>query len=277
MRHNAIKSTEGGEKQLDLGLKGKVALVCASSHGLGFATAHRLALEGAAVVVCGRDAKAVDTARQRIAGDGGKALGIPVNLSDAGERVRLVKETEAGLGPIDICVLNTGGPPVGTFDTLTLNQWREAYGSLVETVVHLSQLVLPGMVAKKWGRVLAVTSFVTREPANLMVLSNSLRASVNGLMRTLANEYGPHGITVNSILPGYILTDRMQKVVRAQAEARGLPPDQALDPIANTAALRRVGRPEEFGNLAAFLVSEAASYVTGTAVTIDGGLSRGVY
>ena len=262
---------------MDLGLNGKVALVCASSHGLGFATAHRLAREGASVVVCGRDAMAVDAARQRIEADGGKVLGIPVNLSDAAERVRLVKEIEAGLGPIDICVLNTGGPPVGTFETLTLDQWRDAYDLLVHSVVHLAQLVLPGMAERKWGRVLAVTSFVAREPANLMVLSNSLRASVNGLMRTLANEYGPHGVTVNSILPGYILTDRMQKVVRAQAEARGLPPDQALDPIANNAALRRVGQPDEFGNLAAFLVSEAASYVTGTAITIDGGLSRGVY
>jgi 3-oxoacyl-[acyl-carrier protein] reductase len=266
-----------GEGTLDLGLNGKVALVCASSHGLGFATAHRLAREGASVVVCGRDAMAVDAARQRIEADGGKVLGIPVNLSDAAERVRLVKEIEAGLGPIDICVLNTGGPPVGTFETLTLDQWRDAYDLLVQSVVHLAQLVLPGMAERKWGRVLAVTSFVAREPANLMVLSNSLRASVNGLMRTLANEYGPHGVTVNSILPGYILTDRMQKVVRAQAEARGLPPDQALDPIANNAALRRVGQPDEFGNLAAFLVSEAASYVTGTAITIDGGLSRGVY
>ncbi len=262
---------------MDLGLKGKVALVCASSHGLGFATAHRLALEGASVTVCGREAAAVEAARDKIAADGGKVLGLSVNLSDAADRARLVKETEAALGPIDICVLNTGGPPVGVFESLTLDQWQGAYELLIQPVVHLAQLVLPGMAARKWGRLLAVTSFVAREPASLMALSNSLRASVNGLMRTLANEYGPHGITVNSILPGYILTDRMRKVARAQAEARGLPPDQALDPIASNVALRRIGDPEEFGNLAAFLVSDAASYVTGQAITIDGGLSKGVY
>jgi len=262
---------------MDLGVKGKVALVCASSHGLGFATASRLAREGAAVVVCGRDAGSVEAARAEIAGTGGKAIGIPVDLYSADDRVRLIHETEAALGPIDIAVLNTGGPPTGTFESITLEQWQDAYKSLVETVVHLSQLVLPGMVQKKWGRVLAVTSFVARQPADLMALSNSLRSSVIGVMRTLANEYGPHGITVNSILPGYILTDRMRKVARAQAEAKGQPADQAFDRIAANVPLGRLGDPEEFGNLAAFLVSDAVSYVTGQAITIDGGLSKGVY
>jgi len=262
---------------MDLGVKGKVALVCASSHGLGFATASRLAREGAAVVVCGRDAGSVEAARAEIAGAGGKAVGIPVDLYSADDRIRLVREATAALGPIDIAVLNTGGPPTGTFESITLEQWQDAYRSLVETVVHLSQLVLPGMVQKKWGRVLAVTSFVARQPADLMALSNSLRSSVIGVMRTLANEYGPHGITVNSILPGYILTDRMRKVARAQADAKGQPADQAFDRIAANVPLGRLGDPEEFGNLAAFLVSDAASYVTGQAITIDGGLSKGVY
>jgi 3-oxoacyl-[acyl-carrier protein] reductase len=262
---------------MDLGVKGKVALVCASSHGLGFATASRLAREGASVVICGRDADAVESARSHIEAEGGRAIGVAVNLNDAQDRVRLVREAQSALGPIDIAVLNTGGPPTGPFASIGLDQWQDAYKSLVETVVHLSQLVLPGMVEKKWGRVLAVTSFVARQPADLMALSNSLRASVIGLMRTLANEYGPHGITVNSILPGYILTDRMRKVARAQAEAKGLPADQAFDRIAANVPLGRLGDPHEFGNLAAFLVSEAASYVTGTAITIDGGLSKGVY
>jgi 3-oxoacyl-[acyl-carrier protein] reductase len=187
-----------------------VALVCASSHGLGFATASRLAREGASVVICGRDADAVESARSHIEAEGGRAIGVAVNLNDAQDRIRLVREAQSALGPIDIAVLNTGGPPTGTFANIGLDQWQDAYKSLVETVVHLSQLVLPGMVEKKWGRVLAVTSFVARQPADLMALSNSLRASVIGVMRTLANEYGPHGITVNSILPGYILTDRMR-------------------------------------------------------------------
>ena len=267
---------------MDLGVAGKTALVCASSQGLGFATARRLALEGASVVVCGRHQDSVDAATRAIAADcgkigGGKVLGLAVDLGDLEARIQLIRAIEDRLGGIDIAVLNTGGPPTGTFESIGLEQWREAYKSLVETVVHLSQLVLPGMASRKWGRVLAVTSFVARQPADLMVLSNSLRASVIGLMRSLANEYGPHGVTVNSILPGYILTDRMRKVAHSQAEARGVPADQAFDRIAVNAALRRIGDPDEFANVAAFLVSQAASYVTGTAITVDGGLSKGVY
>jgi 3-oxoacyl-[acyl-carrier protein] reductase len=259
---------------MDLGVNGKVALVCASSHGLGFATASRLAREGASVVITGRDADAVAAATREI---GSQAIGIPVDLGKSDDRQRLVQEVNAKLGTIDIAVLNTGGPPTGTFQNLTLDQWQGAYLSLVEPVVHLSQLVLPGMVEKKWGRILAVTSFVARQPADLMALSNSLRASVIGAMRTISNEYGAHNITVNSILPGYILTDRMRKVARAQVEAKGQPADGAFDAIAANISLGRLGRPEEFGDLAAFLVSEVASYVTGQAITIDGGLSKGVY
>ncbi len=262
---------------MDLGLKGKRALVCASSHGLGFATAHRLALEGAAVVVCGRSAETVEAARARIAADGGHAVGIAADLGERAERERLVRETEQALGGIDVALLNTGGPPVGLFETLTLDQWQAAYNTLVETVVHLAQLVLPGMATRKWGRVLAVTSFVARQPADLMALSNSLRAAVVGLMRTLANEYGSHGVTLNSILPGYILTDRMRKVAHAQAVAKGVPPDQAFDSVAVNVPLKRLGEPAEFANVAAFLLSEAASYVNGTTVTVDGGLAKGMY
>jgi 3-oxoacyl-[acyl-carrier protein] reductase len=155
---------------MELGLRGKRALVCASSQGLGFATAHRLAREGALVVICGRHADSVEAARSRIAADGGAAIGVAADLGLREDRVRLVREAEAALGGIDIAVLNTGGPPTGTFASLTLEQWQEAYTNLVETVVHLSQLVLPGMATRKWGRVLAVTSFVAREPADLMAL-----------------------------------------------------------------------------------------------------------
>ncbi len=259
---------------MDLGVKGKVALVCASSHGLGFATAARLAREGASVVVTGRDADAVGAAVKEI---GGNTLGIPVDLGKPEERQRLVAETQSKFGAIEIALMNTGGPPTGVFESLSIEQWQSAFHSLIAPVVHLSQLILPGMVAKKWGRILAVTSFVARQPADLMSLSNSLRSAVNGVTKTLANEYGRHGITVNSILPGYILTDRMRKVAKSQAEAKGLPADGAFDAIAANIPLGRLGNPEEFGDLAAFLLSDLASYVTGQAITIDGGLSKGVY
>ena len=262
---------------MDLGLNGKVALVCASSHGLGFATARKLAREGASVAICGRHAGSVEDARRRIADEGGRVLGLSVDLRDADERETLVRSVEEALGRIDIAILNTGGPPAGRFEDLSLDQWQTAYTTLVETAVHLSRLVLPGMVSGQWGRILAVTSFVARQPTELMALSNSLRAAVIGLMRTLANEYGPRGITANSILPGYILTDRMRNIAATQAASAGVPAESAFDRIAAQTALRRLGDPEEFANLAAFLVSDAASYVTGAAVTIDGGLAKGVY
>lgn len=259
---------------MDLGVKGKVALVCASSHGLGFATASRLAREGASVVITGRDAEAVAAAVKDI---GGNTLGIPVDLGKSDERQRLVAETQAKFGAIEIALMNTGGPPTGIFESLSVEQWQGAFHGLVEPVVHLAQLILPGMVEKKWGRILAVTSFVARQPADLMSLSNSLRSAVNGVAKTLANEYGAHNITVNSILPGYILTDRMRKVAKSQAEAKGLPADMAFETIAANIPLGRLGNPEEFGDLAAFLLSDRASYITGQAITIDGGLSKGVY
>lgn len=262
---------------MDLGVTGKRALICASSHGLGFATAHRLAMEGARVVVCGRGADTVEAARVRIAAEGGEAIGIVADLGDRAGRESLVAEVTRALGGIDMLLLNTGGPPMASVAALTLDQWQRAYETLVESVVHLSQLVLPGMAERKWGRVLAVTSFVTREPAGLMGLSNSLRAAVNGLMKTLASEYGPHGVTVNAILPGYILTDRLRSFAQTQAQAKGLPADRAFDSIAANVPLGRLGEPVEFGKVAAFLLSDAASYVTGTTITVDGGLARGVH
>ena len=173
---------------MDLEINGKVALVCASSHGLGFATASRLAREGASVVVCGRDPVAVAAAHSEIAGRGSMVLGFAVNLTDADSRVKLTRDFETALGTIDVAVLNTGGSPVGKCEGQTLDQWRDAYGNLLEPVTHLSQLARPGMATKKWGHVLAVASYVAREPAELMGPSNSLRAWVIWLKPTLANE-----------------------------------------------------------------------------------------
>jgi 3-oxoacyl-[acyl-carrier protein] reductase len=143
--------------------------------------------------------------------------------------------------------------------------------------VHLSQLALPGMVDRGWGRILAITSFVARQPADQLVLSNSLRASVNGLMRSIANEYGSSGVTANSLLPGYILTERMDRVAQAQADQAGRTEEQGLADLCRTVPVGRIGKPRELANVAAFLVSEAASYVTGAAITVDGGLVRTVF
>lgn len=259
---------------MDLGLNQRTALVCGSSKGLGFAIARTLAREGASVALCGRHEEELTRAVDTITREGGTARGFVADLSQHRDRVALVESCTAVLGRLDIAVLNTGGPQTGDFASLGLDAWDDAYRKLVESAVHLAQLVVPGMVAHRWGRLIAITSFVTRQPTNQLVLSNSLRASVNGLMRSLATEYGQFGITANSVLPGYISTERMDKVVQAQTAASGrnvLADLQAQIPVG------RVGTPDELANVVTFLASDAAAYVTGAAITVDGGLVRTVF
>jgi 3-oxoacyl-[acyl-carrier protein] reductase len=266
-----------GGRHMDLGLTGKVALVCASTQGLGFEIARTLAEEGASVVICGRDRDRVDAAIAGIAGTGGAAAGIAADLTTAQGRQAVIEKAIMAFSGLDIAILNGGGPPPGRFENFDLSNWENAYRQLVESSVHLSQLALPGMVDRGWGRILAITSFVARQPADQLVLSNSLRASVNGLMRSIANEYGSSGVTANSLLPGYILTERMDRVAQAQADQAGRTEEQGLADLCRTVPVGRIGKPRELANVAAFLVSEAASYVTGAAITVDGGLVRTVF
>jgi 3-oxoacyl-[acyl-carrier protein] reductase len=259
---------------MDLGLTGKHALVCGSSKGLGFEIARTLAREGAVVALCGRHEGELTASVAKITAEGGNARGFVTDLSLRGDRVRLVQSCRDAFGRLDIAVLNTGGPPTGDFASLALGAWDEAYRKLVESTVHLAQLVLPGMVEHRWGRLVAITSFATRQPANQLILSNSLRASVNGLMRSLANEYGKFGITANSVLPGYIRTERMENVVSAQAASSGR--DVRADLHAQI-PLGRLGTPDELAKVVTFLTSEAAAYVTGAAITVDGGLVKTVF
>ncbi|MDB5364376.1 MAG: 3-oxoacyl-ACP reductase [Rhodospirillales bacterium] len=259
---------------MDFGLNGKTALVCGSSKGLGFAIARQLAREGASVALCGRSTDDLTRAVDTITAEGGKARGFTADLSQHKDRTELVQSCITVMGRLDIAVLNTGGPPTGTFASLDLAAWEDGYRKLVESVVHLAQLVLPGMAERRWGRLVAITSFVTRQPTNQLLLSNSLRASVNGLMRSLANEYGPSGITANSVLPGYIGTERMENVVRAQAASSGR---DVLSDLLTQIPLGRIGTPEELANVVTFLASEAAAYVTGAAITVDGGLVKTVF
>lgn len=259
---------------MDLGLQGKTALVCGSSKGLGFEIARTLAREGVSVALCSRNQDELAQAADRIIAEGGHARFFAADLSVHKDRTSLVESCRSVLGGIDIAVLNTGGPPTGSFATLPLDAWNDAYRKLVESSVHLAQLVLPSMVERNWGRLLAITSFVTRQPANQLILSNSLRASVNGLMRSIANEYGRHGVTANSVLPGYIRTERMETVVRAQGQASGR--DVEADLHAQI-PLGRLGTPDELAKVVTFLASDAAAYITGAAITVDGGLVKTVF
>ena len=262
---------------MELGLTSKVALVCASSSGLGRAIASRLAREGASVILSGRNTDKLQALSAQISSAGGKCVAVAGDLTDARARERLVKTGVDMFGPVDILVSNTAGPPTGLFVDHSLEAWRASYEAVVEPVVHLLQLVLPSMKRRHFGRVLAIGSFAARAPADALVLSSSLRAAVIGLIKSIATEYGPDGVTANSLLPGYFLTDRMRAVATAQIVNTDGSSDAALASIVGTIPLRRCGDPDECGAVATFFLSQLAGYVTGATFTVDGGMVRSVY
>jgi 3-oxoacyl-[acyl-carrier protein] reductase len=258
---------------VNLGLDGKVALVGGASRGLGRAIAGELAAEGAALALCSRDGERLGAAAGELGED---VLAVPADLAVAGEPTRVVEAVLERFGRLDVLVANTGGPPAGTHDTLSLEDWDSATALLLRSTVELAAAALPGMKERGWGRVLAVTSVAVKQPVDNLILSNSLRAAVTGYAKTLAREVAPHGITVNTILPGYTATERVTELNRANAEREGIEPEEVQARLEASIPLGRLAEPEEFAALAAFLASERASYITGGAFAVDGGWLRGL-
>ncbi len=256
---------------MHLGLKDRVALVSAGSKGLGRAIALELAAEGARVAICARGQEALDATVAEITTAGGQAVGIVADVSKPEERTRLVQSVRSSLGPIEILVTNSGGPRSGTFDTLSADDWEQAGQLLLTSAVGLVREVLPDMRARRWGRILTVTSIAVKQPVDGLMLSNSLRAAVTAFARTLANEVGPDGITVNSLMPGYTRTDRVVDLATQMAAAGGTTPEAITGRWEAQIPMGRLGEPREFAALAAFLASERASYITGQSIAVDGG------
>ena len=203
-------------------------------------------------------------------------LAVPADLSVAGEPTRVVEATLERFGRLDVLVANTGGPPAGSHDTLTLEDWDAATALLLRSTVELTAAALPGMKERGWGRVLVVTSVAVKQPVDNLILSNSLRAAVTGYAKTLSREVAMQGITVNTILPGYTATERVTDLNRANAEREGVEPEEIQARLEASIAMGRLAEPEEFAALAAFLASERASYITGAAIAVDGGWVRGL-
>ncbi len=239
---------------MDLGLNGKRALVLGASKGLGKAVAEELVKEGAKVAICSRNEQALAATAQKIG-----ATAFPCDLSDPAQRSGLVNRAAAALGPIDILVVNTGGPPTARFADIDSNLWVESFNGLFMSAVDCVREALPSMMANKWGRVIFVTSIAAKEPIDLLTISNALRAGIHGLVKTLSREVGSHGITVNAVMPGYTLTERL-------AETK-----VDLEAISKKIPAGRVGQPDEFAAVATFLASTRAAYVTGQAIAVDGG------
>jgi 3-oxoacyl-[acyl-carrier protein] reductase len=260
---------------MDLGIKGKVAFVAAASKGLGRAVAEELAAEGASLVLCARNAENLHLVSQQIA----EVSGVPVlpvvaDVSNAEDVARAVQSGIEKFGCIDILVTNAGGPPAGRFDDISREMWESATRLTFNSVLELTHEVLPGMKERQWGRILNITSITVKQPVDNLMLSNSLRAAVTGFARTLANEVATDGITVNNILPGYTRTERMEELARAASAREGISEAEARARWEAEIPMKRLGEPREFAALAAFLVSERASYITGTSIAVDGGWIR---
>jgi 3-oxoacyl-[acyl-carrier protein] reductase len=262
---------------VDLGIRGKVALVSASSKGLGRAVAEELASEGANLVMCarGEDAlrQAADSIRKR---SGVDVVEVAADVSEQSGLDRLARTALDKFGKVDILVTNSGGPPSGAFESFTSEAWESATRLLLTSAVGLTRAVLPGMKERRWGRILNVTSIAVKQPIDGLMLSNSLRAAVTGFARTLANEVAGFNITVNNIMPGYTHTDRVDHLARATGEKTGASAAEAFAKWEREIPMGRLGEPREFAALAAFLASERASYITGSSIAVDGGWIRSI-
>lgn len=263
---------------MDLGLSGKVALVAASSGGLGLATARVLLEEGANVFICGRSLERLEKTLDELQGEFGaeRVVGESADVANNLDIARIVAFTLKQFGKLDIVVTNAGGPPAGNFDSVDIDAWEKGIQLTLMSAVRLIRLALPHLRKSDAASILTITSVSVKQPINNLLLSNALRPAVIGLTKSLAQELGPEGIRVNSILPGTTHTPRIDYLMNSRAEQAGTTVEEQFEQQAAAIPLRRIGRPEEFGRVAAFLVSPAASYVTGESVLVDGGMYKGL-
>jgi len=266
---------------MDLRLRDKVALVTAASRGLGAAVARRFALEGARVALCARDLDHARTTAERISqATGAEVIGLKADVSVPGDVDALVEQTIERFEHIDILIVNAGGPPTGTFDTLWPEQWEQATQLTLMSAVRLCYAVIPHM--KKWVEVhpdaypsiVFITAFLVRQPTANLTLSNSIRMATIGLMKTLSLEMAQYGIRCNAVAPGWTATERIAEIMQSRAQSRSTTPEQEAAKVTADIPMGRMGTPEEFANATVFLASPAASYITGVTLAIDGGVTR---
>jgi 3-oxoacyl-[acyl-carrier protein] reductase len=260
---------------MDLGLQNKIALVAASSRGLGKATAWTLAEEGCDVVITARGQEALDrTADEIRAATGRQVLAIPADVSVVADIDRLVDAAIATFGRIDILVNNAGGPRPGVFTDMNDEDWLTAIDLNLMSTIRLTERLLPGMRQRGWGRIINITSVSVKQPLPNLILSNTARAGVVAMAKTLAGQVAAEGITVNNVCPGYMLTNRVLGIAETRAEEEDRSVESIIEEMAQDIPARRVGQPEELAALVAFLASQRAAYITGTTIQVDGGIVK---
>lgn len=259
---------------MDFGIRGKVALVCGGSRGIAFAAADLLAAEGAELVLCARNEAALASAAARLAHHGVPVQTIASDLSTAAGLKSAISATLSQRTHVDILITNTGGPATSTAMGPDWAAWERASELLLRSAVELTRAFVPEMRARHWGRVIGITSFAVKRPVPSLVLSNALRAAVTGYLRTLADEVAADGVTVNTVLPGYTATERLDDLATANSARQGISREAVFDAWRADAPAGRLGEPGEVGAVVAFLASQQAAFLTGQAICVDGGAIR---
>src|SRR5467141_875188 len=262
---------------MDTGLKNRVAIVAASSQGIGRATAEAFAAEGCRVAMCARNPEALQTAAKKIQKQySAEVLAEALDVTDPSAVHRFVEAVVSNFGGVDICVTNAGGPPAKGFLGASLEDWRKAVDLNFLSTVYFAREVIPHMQRKHWGRVITLTSISTKQPVADLVLSNAVRAAVVGLVKSLANEFGKDGILVNNVGPGFTATDRLKELAHARSAGLGKTEKEIFEGWAADTAVKRLGEPRELADTIVWLASERASYITGQTILVDGGLYKGL-
>ncbi len=262
---------------MDLGLRGKVAVVCAASKGLGRASAAGMAAEGANLVICARrEDELTQTANEIAQASGVRVVPVVADMSKEADIERVIETAKREFGGFDILVANAGGPPPGYFMDITDEQWQGAFEMTLMSAIRLIRLAVPVMRERGGGRIINIVSVSVKQPIENLVISNSIRASVIGLAKTLATQLAPDQITVNNVLPGTILTDRVMSLSQHRATTQGITVEQAIEASGKEVPLGRIGQPDDLGSFVTYLASARAAWITGTSTQIDGGSYRGL-